>query len=73
MDGVLVDKTTNEDLLSIMSSNSTAIETTNDQSIFWEQQLKVMSCKGKQGMRWHPAIIHWCLYPHHRSSGAYST
>ena len=24
-------------------------------------------------MRWHPAIIRWCLYLHHRSSGAYST
>ena len=24
-------------------------------------------------MRWHPAIIRWCLYLHHRSSGCYST
>ena len=24
-------------------------------------------------MRWHPAIIRWCLYPHHKSSGCYST
>lgn len=24
-------------------------------------------------MRWHPLIIKWCLYLHHRSSGAYKT
>ena len=76
MNGILVDKGTNEDLLSIMTSNSDAIESTDNkkfQSIFWEQQLKVKSVKGEQGIRWHPAIIHWCLYLHHCSSGAYST
>ena len=38
VDGILVDKDINEDLLSIMSSNSVAIESTNDRkfrSIFW--------------------------------------
>ena len=24
-------------------------------------------------MRWHPAIIRWCLYLHHKSSGSYTT
>ena len=24
-------------------------------------------------MKWHPSIIRWCFYLHHRSSGAYST
>ena len=42
-------------------------------SIFWQQQMKASLAKGKQGIRWHPAIIRWCLYLHHRSSGAYST
>ena len=35
--------------------------------------MKASLVKGKQGIRWHPAIIRWCLYLHHRSSGAYST
>ena len=50
VDGILVDKNTNEDLVSIMSSNSGAIESINNkrfQSIFLEQQLKAKSCKGK--------------------------
>ena len=76
LDRVLVDQNTNIDLLSTMSSNRGAMESTNNkniQSIFWEQQLKAKSCKGKQGMRWHPAIIRWCMYLHHHLSGAYST
>ena len=24
-------------------------------------------------MRWHPAMIRWCLYLHHKSSGCYKT
>lgn len=41
--------------------------------MFWQQQMKASLCKSKNGMRWHPAIIRWCLYLHHRSSGAYNT
>ena len=29
--------------------------------------------KSKQGIRWYPAIIRWCLYLYHQLSGAYST
>ena len=35
--------------------------------------MKASLAKSKQGILWHPAIIRWCLYLHHRSSGAYST
>jgi len=75
-DGMLVDKSTSEDLLAIMCANTSAIESTDNnrfKTIFWEQQLKAKSCKSSRGMRWHPAIIRWCLYLQHRSSGAYST
>ena len=40
---------------------------------FWEQQLKAASLRDSRLMRWHPAMIRWCLYLHHRSSGCYST
>ena len=74
--GSFVDKATNEDLLNILSHSSGAIQSSENQkfqTIFWEQQLKAKSCKRNQGVQWHPAIIRWCLYLHHRSSGAYST
>ena len=43
------------------------------QAIFWKQQLQVLSLKNKCQIRWHPLIIRWALYLHHRSSGAYET
>ena len=74
-DGIKVDETTNRDLLHIMNCNTSTVLSAEEkfQSLFWQQQLKASSVKGKQGVRWHPAIIRWCLYLHHRSSGAYST
>ncbi|XP_033730198.1 LOW QUALITY PROTEIN: uncharacterized protein LOC117319517 [Pecten maximus] len=40
------------------------------QILLWEQQMK-FSRSGKNGMRWHPMIIKWCLYLRHKSSKAY--
>lgn len=73
--GVKLDASTSNDVLSIMQANKEKVESQDNQfcKLFWEQQLKAKSVKGKQGMRWHPAIIRWCLYMHHRSSGAYTT
>ena len=74
VDGIKLDDRTHDGLLSIMKRNqniSTSSETFSD--IFWQQQLKAASVKGKSGMRWHPAMIRWCLYLHHKSSGCYST
>lgn len=31
------------------------------QRLFWDQQCKYAS-SGRNGMRWHPMIIKWCLY-----------
>ena len=74
-DGVKVDDTTNKDLYTIMTRNSSSVLSADERfkSIFWQQQMKASLAKSKQGIRWHPAIIRWCLYLHHRSSGAYST
>ena len=41
--------------------------------VFWMQQMKAASVKNKCSIRWHPLIIRWALYLHHRSSGAYET
>jgi hypothetical protein len=29
--------------------------------LFWEQQISAMNTNGKQGVRWHPLFIRWCL------------
>ena len=38
--------------------------------LFWEQQCK-FETSGKNGMRWHPMIIRWCLYMRNKSAKAY--
>ena len=39
--------------------------------LFIEQQLKVAECKSSNGMRWHPAMIRWCLALRQKSRSAY--
>ena len=73
--GVKVGEEVHKDLVSIMDLHEEQHSTDNENfaSIFWNQQLKAATLKDTRQMRWHPAMIRWCLYLHHRSSGAYST
>ena len=75
--GIGVDETTHKDLLTIMEVNNlkqTGLDSEESFStIFWQQQLKAAKLQNLRQMRWHPAMIRWCLYLHHRSSGCYST
>lgn len=74
VDGVRLDDSTSEGLLSILRDqriSSSSSETFS--GIFWQQQLKAASLTNNKGMRWHPAMIRWCLYLQHKSSGCYST
>ena len=75
-DGMHVDNETHLDLVSMMKNYSKAMEINVPNpfmKIFWEQQLKATTLNSTRQMRWHPAIIRWCLYLHHRSSGCYKT
>ena len=76
-EGIRVDSTTHSDLLAIMKSRNEesgdGAGGANFRDIFWDQQCKAASLKDSRQMRWHPAMIRWCLYLHHRSSGCYST
>lgn len=35
--------------------------------------MKNLALKDKRQIRWHPLLIQWALYLHHKSSGAYET
>ena len=75
-EGIKVDSALHNDLVTVMKRHSQSDENTTDskfKDIFWQQQLRAASLKDSRSMRWHPAIIRWCLYLHHRSSGCYST
>lgn len=75
--GISVDESMHNDLLTIMETNNSKQARSNTEesfsTIFWQQQLKAAKLKNTRQMRWHPAMIRWCLYLHHRSSGCYST
>ena len=73
--GIRVDDGVHQDLVNIMNLHEKkhSNESNTFASIFWNQQFKAATLKNTKQMRWHPAMIRWCLYLHHRSSGAYST
>jgi len=75
--GISVDEQAHEGFTQLMKTYSyQAINDKDDESfhsIFWKQQLQAASVKSRKGIRWHPLIVRWALYLHHRSSGAYET
>ena len=64
-EGVVLDGAMHSDLVSITKrhspSNDDDVSDSKFKEIFWQQQLKAASVKDAWSMRWHPAIIRWCL------------
>lgn len=80
--GVRVEDDTQDDIVNLLHKYKKDVMESRDtnsgeeecfKSIFWKQQLSNASQKNKKQIRWHPLIIRWALYLHHRSSGAYET
>ena len=71
----IVDEELHHNLLSIMQDhNQSIIDNCPENSfakIFWDNQYKAASQKSCKQFRWHPAIIRWCIFLHHKSSKAY--
>ena len=74
--GVCLDTEVTDDLRHVMESEDDRvmrdIEPGSFRHLFWKQQ-KEAATRDKRGMRWHPAMIKWCLYLRHQSSQAYET
>ena len=74
-DTVSLDEEMSADLCQVMIDEQAAVDklpVDSFQRIFWKQQKESME-KHKNGMRWHPLMIRWCLYLRHMSSKAYET
>ena len=70
--GVDVDDDTHEGLMEIVKQKGDLLLPPNSfQELFWKQQKEAAAKSDSRSMRWHPLMIRWCLYIHHRSSGAY--
>ena len=76
---VVLDSEISMDMSSIMDKEDSVIKNMYKegtfQYIFWNQQKEAIGKEGakKNGIRWHPLIIKWCLYLCHQSSKAYDT
>ena len=71
--GVYIDENTEKDLVTIMEENNSVVDKFPEQSfqrLFWQQQMEAVK-RSRQGCRWHPLFIKFCLYLRHKSSGAY--
>ncbi len=74
---VLLDDETSQDLQDIMDQQDSSVQAKYQEdsfeAIFWRHQKHSLSKKGKDknGNRWHPLMIRWCLYLRHCSSKAY--
>ena len=76
-EGVVLDKE-EEQVMEDILTNCPEIEETlgkeeSPHRLLWEEQKKVFSLKDSRQMRWHPAIIRWCIAIFSKSSSAYNT
>ena len=73
--GVEVQPSFNEDLLTIMTDNNAQIEEHfpdgSFRRLFWDQQFMAAKARDARQMRWHPCMIRWCLNLKLLSSAAY--
>ena len=76
-EGIRVSKAMDGDLKQILKNNFSEIAAkfpaNSFQRVFWNQHSESASCKNVRGVRWHPAMIRWCLYLRHLSGKAYET
>lgn len=74
-----LDSDTSDDLQQIIQDEDDFVSSKYPEDsfphIFWKTQRDNISKEGKlkNGVRWHPLMIKWCLYLKHQSSKAYET
>ena len=73
--GVTLEPQMHDDMTSIMEEMSDEVRKANPEEsfrrIFWEQQLQALNTNDLRQVRWHPALIKWCLHLKFKSSSAY--
>ena len=73
--GVHLDEQVHTDFISIMSDMTDDTRKTYSEDsfrrLFWEQQLQALKVSNNKNVRWHPALIKWCLHLKFKSSSAH--
>ena len=72
---VSLDPTIESDFTNIMSEMTSKVHQECPEGsfkrVFWDQQLQACKVSNKKQLRWHPAMIKWCLHLKFISSGCY--
>ncbi len=75
-DGVVVSSEEEERLKGVLHDVQDEIERNlkpdTPHQLLWQQQLEALSKKDKRQMRWHPAVLRWCIAVFCKSSSAYN-
>lgn len=73
--GLLLESSLHSDFSEIMTQMTDKVHNecadNSFERIFWDQQLQSIKVKDKRQVRWHPAMIKWCLHLKYISSGSY--
>ena len=73
--GMNLDPQLHDDLTSVMNKLTGEIQQKDPEDsfrrLFWEQQLQALKAKDCRQVRWHPALIKWCLHLKFKSSTSY--
>ena len=73
--GVNLEPQLHDDLTSVMNELTGEIRQNYPEDsfrrLFWEQQLQALKAKDCRQVRWHPALIKWCLHLKFKSSSSY--
>ena len=74
-DGVELEADLHNDMQVIMNEMTGAVRKEHSEGsfcrIFWDEQLKALQTKDSRKIRWHPALIKWCLHLKFKSTSAY--
>lgn len=69
-DTISMDDDMGADFKELMKKYASTVEHSHKkgsfQSLFWKQQMDAVAKSNLRSVRWHPLIIKWCLYLHHR-------
>ena len=75
--GISLEADLSDDFKKIMAEEEDVVlkdtEPGSFKMMFWEQQKLAAQKSNMKGMRWHPAMIRFCLFLRHQSSKAYET
>ena len=76
-DAISLDPMSHGDMKQILQTECQAFlesETiTTFQRTFWQQQMDAAKQSDARGMRWHPLMIHFCIFLKHQSQSSYKT